>query len=359
MTLAKPRPAANSDRDASKRPSAWLHRYAVLVACATWLLIIAGGMVTSTGSGLAVPDWPTTYGHNMFTYPVSGWVGGIFYEHGHRLIASAVGMLTIGLCVWLWIRHRGRLLTWLGVIALAAVILQGLLGGLTVLFFLPTPISVLHACLAQTFFCLVVSIAVFTSPTWHRRAGSFALSGRWQTPHLAALLAVAVFGQLLLGAIMRHTDSGLAVTDFPLAYGQVLPDLGPAAIEDYNHHRRFELLLPAVTRGQIMAHMAHRLGAILVTAATAVVVIAVLRRHGRVAALRRPALILMVLVAAQIALGGWTVWSQKAAVVATAHVAVGAAALATAWVLTLRAYQYVGVARAVVAPGATLARSPA
>jgi len=143
----------------------WLHRYTRLLALATLLLVAAGGMVTSTSSGLAVPDWPTTYGYTMFSFPLSKMVGGIFYEHGHRLIASAVGFLTIGLVVGLWRVEPRRWVRRLGVIALAAVVLQGVLGGLTVLNFLPPPISIGHAGLAQAFFGLTVSIALFTSRT--------------------------------------------------------------------------------------------------------------------------------------------------------------------------------------------------
>src|SRR5688572_31313611 len=134
----------------------WLHRYAKFVSAATVLLIAAGGLVTSTGSGLAVPDWPTTYGWNMFTYPMKHMVGGIFYEHGHRLIASGVGFLTIVLAVWLWLADQRRWMRRLGAIALGTVILQGILGGLTVLFFLPTSISTAHAGLAELFFCMTV-----------------------------------------------------------------------------------------------------------------------------------------------------------------------------------------------------------
>ena len=143
-----------------------LHRFAQFVAGCTVLLVLAGSLVTSTGSGLAVPDWPTTYGSNMFLFPPSKWVGGILYEHGHRLIASTVGFLTIVLAVWLWLREPRRWVKWLGVGALGAVIAQGVLGGLTVLFFLPAAISTAHAGLAEIFFCLVVSIALFTSPRW-------------------------------------------------------------------------------------------------------------------------------------------------------------------------------------------------
>src|SRR6185437_706062 len=136
-----------------------LHRFATFVAGCTVLLLLAGSLVTSTGSGLSVPDWPTTYGWNMFTFPPSKWVGGIFYEHWHRLIASTVGFLTIILAAWLWIAEPRRWMKWLGVAALGSVILQGVLGGLTVLFFLPPAISSAHAAVGQTFFCIACAIA--------------------------------------------------------------------------------------------------------------------------------------------------------------------------------------------------------
>ena len=144
----------------------WLHRYAKLVAFSTVLLIAAGGMVTSTDSGLAVPDWPNTYGRFMFTFPVEQMVGGIFYEHGHRLIASTVGLLTIILAAWTWRVDERRWVRWLAIAALGTVILQGLLGGLTVLLLLPAPVSIGHAGLAQLFFCLTIALALFTSPGW-------------------------------------------------------------------------------------------------------------------------------------------------------------------------------------------------
>src|SRR3978361_2448526 len=143
-----------------------LHRFAKLVAACTVILVLGGSVVTSTGSGLWVPDWPTTYGWNMFTFPPSKWVGGILYEHGHRLIASTVGFLTIIMAVWLWIAEPRRWLRWFGVATLGSVVAQGLLGGLTVLFFLPAAISTAHAGLAAIFFCMTVAIAIFTSPGW-------------------------------------------------------------------------------------------------------------------------------------------------------------------------------------------------
>lgn len=349
---------AASTRVSDRRgPSPWLHRYAILVVAATWFLIFAGGMVTSTGSGLSVPDWPTTYGQNMFMYPPSRWVGGIFYEHGHRLIASAVGLLTIGLWLWLWLREPRRWLAKLGLIALIAVIAQGVLGGLTVRYLLPTPISVSHACLAQTFFCIVISIAVFTSPAWkssRRMTPGGEDAPLFQTPRLAVILTLVVFGQLLLGAIMRHTGSGLAVLDFPRAYGQWIPDLDADSVERYNDHRRFERLIPAVTTQQIAWHLAHRAGA-LVVALTAIMVCAtVLRRHAATPVFRRTALLIFVFVAAQFALGAWTVLSEKRAIAATLHVAVGAATLGASWFMTLQAYRRIGIARREAIPAAVM-----
>src|SRR5712692_2734958 len=135
-----------------------LHRFSKLLVACTVILILAGSLVTSHDAGLSVPDWPTSYGWSMFTFPPSMWVANILYEHGHRLIASTVGCLTIILAVWLWLAEPRRWLRWLGVAALAAVVAQGILGGLTVLFFLPAPISTAHAALAEIFFGFVVSI---------------------------------------------------------------------------------------------------------------------------------------------------------------------------------------------------------
>src|SRR5262245_44217784 len=204
-----------------------LHRFATFLAGCTVLLVLAGSLVTSTGSGLSVPDWPTSYGWNMFAFPPSNWVGGIFYEHGHRLIASSVGFLTIILTVWLWLSESRRWVRWLGVAALAAVITQGVLGGLTVLFFLPAAISTAHAALAEIFFCLVVSIALFTAPSW--RAGGAAhlersvRTGDASLRRLATTTTALIYAQILLGATMRHTEAGLAIPDFPLMLGHLLP----------------------------------------------------------------------------------------------------------------------------------------
>lgn len=296
----------------------WLHYYLRLLAAASLLLIAAGGLVTSTDSGLAVPDWPNTYGYFMFAFPFSKMVGGILYEHGHRLIASVVGLLTIGLAVWAWrveTRAWVRRLAW---IALAAVVAQGLLGGITVIYLLPKPISISHAGLAQLFFALVVSLGVFTSPGWR---SSYQRSEPLGDPILGRLaLAVPglVYVQILLGATMRHNDAGLAIPDFPLAFGRLLP--------------------PEWSLG-IGLHFAHRMGAVAVTAAIVLLIVRVCGRHRHRPELVRPALLLGAVLLVQIGLGAWTVWSGLQPHINTAHVATGGLLWVVSVALALRVHR--------------------
>jgi cytochrome c oxidase assembly protein subunit 15 len=291
----------------------WLHRYIKLVAASTLLLIAAGGMVTSTGSGLAVPDWPNTYGHFMFLFPLEKMVGGILYEHGHRMIASTVGFLTIILAVWTWMIEPRRWLRWLGVIALGAVILQGVLGGLTVLFLLPAPISIGHAGLAQVFFCLTVSMALFTSPGWREPRQPPADDATLRRLTLAT--TVLVYCQILAGATMRHINAGMAIPDFPLAFGRVVP--------------------PIWTTG-IAVSFAHRLGAVAVTLAILATAGHVWYHHRSRRELVRPASLLAAFVLLQVTLGALVIWSGLQPIVNTAHVVNGALVLVTSLVLALR-----------------------
>ena len=200
--------------------------------------MLAGSLVTSTDSGLSVPDWPTTYGWNMFTFPPSKWVGGILYEHGHRLIASTVGFLTIVLAAWLAVKDPRRWMKRLGAAALVAVILQGVLGGLTVLFFLPAAISTAHAGLAEIFFCMTVAIALFTSPRWIEGYGVSGDSPDDIAVRRAATATTAlIYVQILVGATMRHTDAGLAIPDFPLMFGHLWPTHWDPKIAIHFAHR--------------------------------------------------------------------------------------------------------------------------
>ncbi len=187
------------------QPGLGLHRFATFVASCTFALLIAGGLVTSNDAGLAVPDWPLSYG--SFFPPM---VGNILYEHGHRLIASFVGFLTMILAVWLGLREPRRWVRRLGVLALAAVIAQGVLGGLTVLLLLPPLVSVAHATLAQLFFCLTVSLAVFTSPGWKTATPAKPDTSMPSLPDLALVTLFVIFVQLILGAAYRHSVIGIA-----------------------------------------------------------------------------------------------------------------------------------------------------
>jgi heme a synthase len=285
------------------------HRFAVLLSLSTLVLVFAGGLVTSTGSGLSVPDWPLSYG--MVMPPM---VGGIFYEHGHRMVAATVGVLTLVLAIWTQAREPRRGVRRLAWTALAMVIAQGTLGGLTVLFLLPTPVSVAHACLAQCFFCVTIALAYATSAEWARARRDPDRAG----VRAAAFAAtVVVFVQLVLGATMRHRGAGLAIPDFPLALGHVIPPFDEP---------------------NVAVHFAHRVGAIAVL--MAVVVLAVRAYRSGVPALARMASVVVALVIVQIALGATTVLMGKAVLPTTAHVAVGAAVLGSCWLLGLRAWRH-------------------
>ena len=186
----------------------WPHRLSVLTAATTLLLIFVGGLVTNTGSALAVPDWPTTFGYNMFLYPWSKMVGGIFYEHSHRLIGSTVGLLTVSLAVSLWLADPRRWVRGLGLVAVVAVIIQGVLGGLRVVL-LQHHLAILHACLAQAFFALLVSLAVVTSRFWQDAAAAPRLVDGVRLRAAALTTAFLIYAQTVFGALLTHTGTRL------------------------------------------------------------------------------------------------------------------------------------------------------
>jgi heme a synthase len=279
----------------------------LLTAGATLFLIFAGGLVTSTGSGLAVPDWPLSYG--MLMPPM---VGGIFFEHGHRLIAATVGFLTLVLALWTARTERRTSVRRLAWSALGVVIAQGVLGGLTVLFLLPTSVSVSHACLAQTFFCLTIALAYSTSREW-LAAAPLEIDGAGVS-NAATFATGVVFVQLLLGALMRHLHAGLAIPDFPLAFGRLVP--------------HFE-------NPGVVIHFSHRVGAVVVLLAVFRLLLSALRSGLR--PLRRTATAALVLVLLQVGLGASTVLSVRAVLPTTLHVATGAALLGACLFAMLRA----------------------
>jgi cytochrome c oxidase assembly protein subunit 15 len=286
-----------------KPDSPWPHRLALLTAVATFPLLFVGGLVTSTGAGLAVPDWPTTFGYNMFLYPWSRMVGGIFYEHSHRLSGSVVGFLTVLLAVTLWYKESRQWLRWLGIVALGAVIAQGVLGGLRVVLLQQT-LAIIHACFAQAFFALTVSLALFTSAEWKAQPVKKIATDASRVQHLGVLTSGFLYGQLILGAILRHTGEGA--------------DL-------------------------------HILGAALVTVHVLLLSARVCRNHrdlptlGRSAVLLRSLLVLQLGLGLSAYLGKFTVsgafLNPFVVILATSHVVIGALMLVTCVRLTLRAYR--------------------
>jgi cytochrome c oxidase assembly protein subunit 15 len=273
------------------------HYFAVGTAAATFLLLLAGALVTSNDAGLSVPDWPTSFGS---LYRLPPMKGGILFEHGHRMVAETVGLLMIVLAVWTWRVDHRRWMRRLGFWALAGVIIQGILGGITVLFYLPPAVSTAHATLAQTFFVTIVAMALFTSRGWLETPRlQLRDTGRPSTRALVGLALASVYLQLILGAAFRHSALKL------------LPHLIMAAV---------------------------------VTVTVLWVVTRLLRNYGSIPQLRRPAQILLGLIVLQLALGFGAYltrveWGKDASqpllamvVTTVAHVAAGALVLATtAW----------------------------
>ncbi len=407
--------------------ASWLHRFAVLTALATLGLVGIGGLVTSHGVGMAVPDWPTSYGYNMFALPVSTWLtGGVFHEHTHRIWASFVGVLVVALTRWLggrascwplaliglgeilagqillrlggdW-RGAGHFLAGIGGLVLFAAIvwaksppapgplpklgwaafvlvqLQGLLGGLRVVLDahiladvrLGTAFGILHGCLAQVFLALLAVIALMTSRWWQELGaqvpaaespGDQRAELELRAPLRALFLSttVLIFVQLMIGATMRHQHAGLAIPDFPLAYGSVWPDMSVEALAGYNARRLEVTAANPITAFQIGAQMVHRIGAVLILA---LVAFCAWRARGT-ATLRHWANLWLGLILAQAALGAWTVWSNKAADVATLHVLVGALSLVTGVISCRICFRrFAGTMVAPDAPASKIASEP-
>lgn len=277
-----------------------LHRFAVFTACCTFLLVIAGALVTSNEAGLAVPDWPLSYG-TLFP-PM---VGGIFYEHGHRMIAGLVGILTIVLAVMTQFRESRRWLRNLAWGALGLVVAQAVLGGITVKFLLPPPVSSAHATLAELFFITIFSVAVFTGKWWQSALPQFEDAGSPRLRSLTVWTSVLILAQIVLGAAFRHNAFG------------IIP---------------------------------HLIGAIVVTGMVFWTVFAVSRRFKSVKDLRRAARYLEIALGLQLVLGGVAYWAVLAArdavqptplyvTLTVVHVAVGALTFAASVFLMLSCYR--------------------
>jgi heme a synthase len=287
----------------------------VFLACWTFLLIVAGALVTSNDAGLSVPDWPTSFGS---LYKIPRLVGGVRFEHTHRMIAQVAGLLTIILAVWTWRADKRPWMKYLGVGALATVIAQGILGGLTVLFYLPPAVSSAHAALAQTFFCLTVAIALFTGPRWVEQVPKLEPDLRRPSLVTLALLSILVlYVQLGLGAMFRH-------------------------------------------RG--MSWWPHAANAPIVAVVLTWTAIRAISQYAEVEAVRRPAILTLALLITQLCLGFFAFLTRVAwghdslqpewpMVISTvAHVAVGALLLATVVVLTIQVWRHIPISLAERAP---------
>jgi len=294
-----------------------LHHFAVVLAVWTFLLIIAGALVTSNDAGLSVPDWPTSFGS---LYKIPRLVGGVKFEHTHRMIAQVAGLLTIVLAVWTWLSEKRRWMRILGWGTLGTVIAQGVLGGLTVLFFLPPAVSSAHAALAQTFFCLSVAIALFTGQKWVEEEPRVEFDQRRPSLFTLTLLSIFVlYVQLILGAMFRH--HGLSW----------------------------------------WPHVVH---AVVVSFVLAWTVVRALTVYSRIDAVKRPTILMLSLLIAQLCLGFTAfltrvMWGRDAVqpelpmVISTvAHVAVGALLLATTVILAIQVWRHVPVAFAEPIPEA-------
>jgi heme a synthase len=305
-----------------------LHWFAVLTAVATFLLLGMGGLVTSHEAGMSVPDWPTSFGYNMYALPIKFWKGGVFYEHTHRLAASVIGLMSIILAVWLCWKDSRKWIKWLGVSAVIVVSSQGAIGGLRVVLS-EDQLGIVHGVIAQLFFLMTCAIALYTSRFWLKISEGAKIIVPRSLRMLVVGTTVLIFLQLVLGATMRHQHAGLSINTFPSAYGQLWPDTSPDAIQRYNADRIEIMNVNPITAFQVILQMIHRIAALVIFICVALCAIQAGRNLGMRDGLTKFAFFWLALIVAQIGLGAATILTNKAADVATAHVMVGALSLVT------------------------------
>lgn len=313
----------------------WLRLYAKFVCASILFLIFLGGLVKSTESGLSVPDWPTTYGHFMFSFPLDQMVGGIKYEHSHRMVASVVGLMTLVLTLWLFKSSAAPWLKKLGVAAFVMVVLQGVLGGLTVIHFLPFWLSSLHGTIAQIYFLLVIMIAYALSKEYKDRRGQDYHPADGRFIRMAIIFTAMILIQLVIGNVLRHTESGLAVPDFPTMGGTLIPTFNSAMMERINAWR-FEHNYDTVSMGQVHIHILHRFWALLILLKLIYLNMLVYKDFLNRPLILKTMFLLNATVLIQIMLGIATVLSMKEVYTTTFHVTVGAITLGLGFLLVLR-----------------------
>ena len=312
----------------------WVRRLSKLLVLSTLLLIFAGALVKSHEVGLSVPDWPTSYGYQMFAFPLSDMIGGIFYEHGHRMIAAIVGLLTLILAFLIYHTDDQLWLKKTGFFALGLVIVQGLFGGLTVLLLQPTPISVIHALFAQTFFMVTILIAYGLSDERAHRI-PYDKVGHAGLKIPAYWVMGLVYIQLIIGALMRHTQSGLAIPDFPLAGGYLLPPFNETMLNTV-HAMQFDLDVPFVSMSQVVVHFLHRFGGVSVAIAVGWLSWKIYQLKDSDNRIYRQTVLLDMLLLLQITLGAFTIWSLKEPLITSIHVVNGATILGLSMLMVLR-----------------------
>jgi heme a synthase len=323
-----------------------LHGFCIVLMCATFVLLMSGGTVTSKGVGMSVPDWPTTFNENMFLAHPKHWFGegkwAQFWEHSHRLMGSLVGMLTLIETVWLFRVEKQR--GWLRVVAVALfvlVVVQGLMGGFRVTEN-SSLLAMIHGVHAQLFFALTILAAAATGPVWAKAVEA----GSWRkVPEARAVvigtwvLLGVLFVQLMLGAAVRHFKAGLAIYDFPTSYGDVLPPMNKVELTkklealpfSHSANSGYEIW-------QVHLHFAHRVFAMVVTLVAGWMFLQVYKRASDVKELARPAGALAVLILVQIALGASVIWTARQSEVTTLHQSTGALLLGTAVLLAIRVH---------------------
>lgn len=322
-----------------------LRIFTKVLALFSLLLVFKGALVKSHEAGLAVPDWPTTFGENMFLFPLSQWTGLVFYEHGHRVLASFVGLLTVIVAIWIQRtdpRRWARLLAWGAVVA---VILQGLLGGLTVIYLLPAAVSSAHGILGQTFLALTFFIAYSQSLELTRRVSGAISGSREGALGMGLLLLVLFYFQLIVGAFMRHLEAGLAAPDFPTAAGSLLPAMGAQALATANELRA-ALGLREVGALELHLHITHRWGGYFLYLVAMIVALWGVRQRTLSPLVRRSVIQIGALVNVQVLLGIFTIVSGREPWVTSLHVVTGALLLSLVFVFLLRSVSFEGQGKA-------------
>ena len=318
----------------SRGGAAPVYRAACFLVGSILFLITLGGQVTSKVAGLAVPDWPATFGHNMFLFPWSRMTAStlVFLEHSHRLVASGVGLITLGVAVWVWGTRTDKLARRLAVAAALLVVAQGVLGGQRVIQ-LSWVLGLMHGCLAQGFLLVGGMLALVLSSFWQQpgRADDDSMA---RARMIWALTGVALL-QTVLGAVMRHEGPGfLAIPDFPKIYGSWWPAFWDVnVLEQINLARATEWQWPATTASLIFCQIAHRsLGVVL---AVGMVVGAwwSVRSVATPAWWRRGITGWAALALVQMSLGISVIWTGRLPELATLHVLFGAGLLLTGWLL--------------------------